>query len=109
MGDSKEGNNVHEEQCEKCRAKLGPANTFYDEREDGEFDHDCAAAMQGPATLENCAVLCRTCHKRKTKQDRKIIAKSNRTRDTARGIYKPRTITGWRSFNGTAIFAGRNR
>ena len=95
--------------CEKCGAKLGPANTFYDERPDGEFDHDRAAAMQGPATLDNCQVLCRTCHKKKTKRDRKIIAKSNRVRDTARGIYKPRTIRAWRSFSGRAVFAGRSR
>ncbi len=95
--------------CEKCAAQLGPANTFYDSRLDGEFDHDRAAAMLGPATLGNCVVLCRTCHKRKTRQDRKTIAKSNRTRDKARGIYKPRSITAWRSFSGVAVFAGRNR
>lgn len=95
--------------CEKCGSKLGPANTFYDERDDGEFDHDRAAAMNGPATLENCVVLCKTCHKKKTKQDRKVIAKSNRVRDRARGIYKPRSITAWRGMDGTVRFAGRNR
>jgi hypothetical protein len=95
--------------CEQCERQLGPANTFYDQRPDGEFDHDQPDAMLGQPTLENCLVLCRTCHKRKTKTDIKTIAKSNRVRDRARGIYKPRSITGWRSFNGTVVFADRNR
>lgn len=95
--------------CEKCGHHLGPANTFYQSRADGEFDHDKTDAMFGEPTLENCQVLCRTCHKRKTKNDIKTIAKSNRTRDRARGIYKPRSITGWRSFRGVAVFADRER
>lgn len=79
--------------CERCTVALGPANTFYDFRSDGEFDHAQPDAMLGEPSLANCLVLCRTCHKRKTKRDISTIAKSNRVRDRARGIkpsvYRP--------------------
>jgi 5-methylcytosine-specific restriction enzyme A len=72
--------------CESCTARLSDANVYYAERVDGEFDHDIADGLLGEPTFENCRVLCRTCHKLKTKRDIKIIAKSNRVRDGARGI-----------------------
>lgn len=72
--------------CDNCTARLSVGNVHYDERTDGEFDHAQSDAMLGDPTLENCQVLCRSCHGRKTKRDRKIIAKSNHVRDRARGI-----------------------
>lgn len=79
--------------CEECTARLSAANVHYDGRTDGEFDHDYPDALNGEPTLANCVVRCRTCHARKTKRDRKVIAKSNHVRDLARGIkqnfYRP--------------------
>lgn len=72
--------------CENCTARLSGANVHYDERRDGEFDHAQCDALLGEPTLENCQVLCKTCHGLKTTQDRKTIAKSNHVRDMARGI-----------------------
>lgn len=58
--------------CERCTAKIigGP-----------EYDHIVPAAIGGSAELDNCAVLCRTCHSLKTsKTDVPQIAKSKRIR-----------------------------
>ncbi len=85
-----------------CGLSLSPGNTFY--------EHVDPDAISGRNDLGNCAVLTKTCWKFKTADyDLPTIAKSNRTQDRARGIYKPRTITGWRSFNGTAVFADKER
>jgi 5-methylcytosine-specific restriction protein A len=67
--------------CEECTAQLSSGNIHYDERQDGEFDHDLADALLGEPTLENCKVRCKACHLRKTGRDRKLIAKSNHARD----------------------------
>lgn len=72
--------------CEDCTARLSTANVHYDERLDGEFDHDLADNLLGEPTLDNCKVRCKTCHLRKTKRDRKLIAKGNHSRDRDRGI-----------------------
>lgn len=65
-------------QCESCTAKLFPGNI--------EYDHDVPDTFGGEATLENCRVLCRACHRVKTsKLDQPRIAKSNRQRDKASG------------------------
>lgn len=85
-----------------CGRPLGAGNCFY--------EHVNPDAICGRNDLENCAALTKTCWKIKTAtHDLPVIAKSNRTRDRARGIYKPRTITGWRSFNGEKVFAPRER
>lgn len=57
--------------CECCTAKLSSGNM--------EYDHRIPDALGGEATLENCVVLCRTCHRAKTtKQDVPAIAKAKR-------------------------------
>lgn len=85
-----------------CGCALSPGNTFYE-----HIDPD---KISGRNDLGNAAVLTKTCWKRKTADyDLPTIAKSNRTQDRARGIYKPRTITAWRSFNGEIRFADRER
>lgn len=44
-----------------------------------EYDHILPDALGGEPTLENCAVLCRTCHSAKTsKKDVPQIAKAKR-------------------------------
>ena len=71
--------------CETCGVKirlgLGP-----------HYDHVIPDAVGGEPTLENCAVLCRTCHGVKTAQrDVPAIAKTKRVRDKAVGAKEKRS------------------
>jgi len=50
------------------------------------YEHLNPDAIRPDNSLENCAVLSRTCWKEKTRDDRKVIAKSNHSRDRDRGI-----------------------
>lgn len=85
-----------------CGRPLGAGNTFYE-----HIDPD---AICGRNDLGNAAVLTRTCWKFKTAEhDLPVIAKSNRTRDVARGIKPDRTITQWRRMNGDRVTAPRER
>ncbi len=82
--------------CEGCTAKLYTGQF--------DYDHDKPAEFGGAATLDNCRVLCKTCHRLKTsKSDIPAIAKSNRIRRRHMGIKKQRTIRGGRGFDGRAI------
>lgn len=52
-----------------------------------EYDHIKPDGLGGEPMLENCAVLCGTCHRRKThEEDRPIMAKADRQRKAAAGI-----------------------
>lgn len=65
-----------------CGARLSNGNTFYE-----HIDPD---AISSRNDIDNCAVLVKTCWREKTDHyDRKVIAKSNHTRDRARGIRRP--------------------
>lgn len=88
--------------CEECDARLYPGRF--------EYDHSNPAAFLGTATLANCRVLCRPCHRKKTHtSDVPAIAKSNRIRAAWAGIRKDRVIRAWRKFDGTAVYAPRKR
>lgn len=90
--------------CELCQSgvTLLPGDIFY--------DHIIPDALGGEATLENCQVLCRSHHNEKThKTDVPRIAKAKRVQRRHVGIKKPRTITGWRKFDGTRVYASRER
>ena len=68
-----------------CGVKLISGSIFYEHIIPDNIAHD--------SSLENCAVLARTCWREKTDTyDRKIIAKANHTRDRDRGI--SRTLKG---------------
>lgn len=55
------------------------------------YEHIIPDNIRPDNSLENCAVLCKTCWREKTaKYDLPVIAKSNRTRDRAQGIKKPK-------------------
>ena len=85
-----------------CGARLTPGKFAY--------DHDIPDALGGEPALANCVVLCRACHAEKTgKRDIPRIAKTKRISDREKGIRKPRTITRWRRFDGSAVDAGRQR
>ena len=90
--------------CEQCQTgiKLIPGDIFY--------DHIIPDAMGGESTLSNCQVLCRSHHDVKTrKHDVPAIAKAKRRERRNIGIKKPRTIRSWRKFNGTPVYADRER
>jgi 5-methylcytosine-specific restriction protein A len=88
--------------CEGCTRKLLAGDYHY--------DHDTPDAMGGEATLENCRVLCRSCHSVKTRtKDVPQIAKAKRRERKRFGIKSERKIRAWRKFDGTPVFAGRER
>ena len=90
--------------CEQCNSgvKLRTGDMFY--------DHRIADGLDGEPTLSNCQVLCRSHHDVKTrKHDVPAIAKAKRRERRNIGIKKPRTIRSWRKFNGTPVYADRER
>jgi 5-methylcytosine-specific restriction protein A len=88
--------------CEKCDAPLKAANTNY--------DHDTPDGLGGAPVLENCKVLCKTCHLEKTHgSDNPRMQKADRVRKKHFGIKKPRTITRWRNMRGELVTASRER
>lgn len=54
-----------------------------------QYDHAVPDALGGDNSLENCLAICVQCHRFKTKNDVKQIAKSNRQRDKASGVIRP--------------------
>ena len=68
--------------CEECTAPLAVGKFHY--------DHRIPDALGGKPTLENCTVLCLSCHSVKTTQeDVPTIAKSNRVRSKHLGANAP--------------------
>lgn len=85
--------------CEICTRKLYPGDINY--------DHEIPCASGGDASLNNCAVLCRSCHGAKTSEwDAPAIAKGRRIRNRQLGIRKPSRWRGWRKFNGEIVRRG---
>lgn len=69
--------------CEKCKAALKPG--------EGEIDHVLPCALGGEPSVANGRLLCRVCHKEKTRGDVRQIRKSDRQRDKHFGIIKPKS------------------
>lgn len=83
--------------CEECELKIISLP---------EYDHILEAYLGGDSTLENCRVLCRKCHARKTKSRRPALDKTRRLlekRVNARP--KGRGFRGWRSMSGEIRWA----
>lgn len=76
--------------CEMCTAKIYGGNGPH-------YDHILPDALGGAATLDNCQVLCKTCHGGKTRDKdvpriskaRRGFEKRIRARDKRRGFRKP--------------------
>jgi 5-methylcytosine-specific restriction protein A len=68
--------------CESCRANLKVGES--------EYDHILPDDLGGAATLANCQVLCRACHKSKTGHDVRRMRKADRQRDKATGAIRPK-------------------
>lgn len=77
--------------CEGCGARLKAG--------EGEYDHRIPCAHGGEATLENCQVLCRGCHKAKTARNKAETERAKRRADKHSGAWKPssRPIPGSRN------------
>ena len=84
--------------CQECTRKLYTGDIHY--------DHVIPDANGGTAQLDNCQVLCRSCHNGKTyERDIPAIAKGKRIRRRNIGIRRPRSFRGWRRFSGEIVFA----
>lgn len=82
--------------CERCSGLLTPGKFHY--------DHRNPAAFAGSDGLENCQVLCVSCHASKTyRRDIPDVAKSNRIALRHANIRKDRHIRAWRNFAGEIV------
>lgn len=76
--------------CEECGRRLLTGDFHY--------DHEIPDALGGEATVQNCRVLCRSCHATKTATaDIPRIAKANRNFRKSHGIRKPSRFAGART------------
>lgn len=67
----------------RCKAPMRSGNLF--------FDHVVPDGLGGEPTLENCAVLCKTCHDRKTfGSDNPRMQKADRQRKKHFGLTGPK-------------------
>jgi 5-methylcytosine-specific restriction protein A len=88
--------------CPICTHQLRPGQW--------DCDHIVALCNGGQHRENNLQPVCRApCHRNKTKADRRIKAKADRSGKLAAGIKKPRTIRAWRKFDGTPVYASRER
>jgi 5-methylcytosine-specific restriction enzyme A len=74
--------------CELCGMKLKVG--------EAEYHHRIEAYLGGEATLENCVVLCRSCHALATKARHPEIDKTRRLADKRMGIRRKPTMPGGR-------------
>lgn len=88
--------------CQKCSRQVGGKLR-------AEFDHVIPLILGGKNRESNIQLLCHECHKAKTKLDVKLKAKTARVRKKHLGIKKPRTIRAWRKFDGSIVYAERER
>ena len=90
-------------ECPTCKGNRRIVGT-------AEYHHfPIPAALGGPATLENCAVVDPKCHRRITsEEDVPAIAKSQRIYEKRIGVRKSsRPFKGWRKFNGDVVWNKR--
>jgi hypothetical protein len=73
------------------------------------YDHRIPDQLGGEPTLENCQVICSAHDKEKTRKDAGDIARAKRREQKHLGIKRPRTIRQWRRFDGTRVYAARER
>lgn len=74
-----------------------------------DLDHIVALINGGAHRESNLAPVLRIEHRKKTAADMKQKAKNDRVRKKHLGIKKPRTIRAWRKFDGSIVYAERER
>lgn len=92
----------HNGVCHISKRKIMPGDKW-------ECEHILALILGGENRESNMAPALVKPHKEKTAQDLAQKAKNDRVRKRHLGIRPPRTITRWRKFNGTPVYAGRDR
>jgi 5-methylcytosine-specific restriction protein A len=75
----------------KCE---GPECGAFLKIHEGEYDHILPNELGGEPTVENCRLLCRVCHRIKTKADLGCIRKGARMRDKHDGTW-PKSRYRW--------------
>ena len=88
--------------CYLSGRRIGPADAW-------EVDHIVALVNGGEHRERNLAPVLREKHREKTAADVKQKAKNDRVRKRHLGLKKPRTIRAWRKFDGTPVYADRER
>lgn len=90
---------AHGGKCHRSGRKIMPGDKW-------ALDHLLAIANGGANRESNLApILCDGPHQEKTAEDMKVKAKIERVRKRHLGIRKPRSIRGWRKFNGDVVRA----
>jgi len=82
--------------CEKCTAPLLPGRF--------DYDHRIPDALGGTPTIDNCAVVCKSCHASKTAKDVTKIAKAKRVERKHIGAHRPKHKMPYRRFDGTPVW-----
>jgi len=93
---------AHNGICHLSGRRIRPADAW-------DCDHIVALANGGEHRERNLAPALREKHREKTAQDVKQKARNDRVRKRHMGIKKPRSIRGWRRFDGTVVHASRER
>lgn len=94
--------NAHNGHCHLSGRVILPGDTW-------DLDHKVALANGGEHRESNLAPALSEPHKKKTAQDVDLKAKLDRIRKRHIGIKKPRTMTRWRKFDRTIVYATRER
>lgn len=88
--------------CSICTRRLRPRHW--------DCDHITALINGGEHRESNLQAVCNSpCHSQKTKQDVAEKSRTYKRRARNAGIRKPRSIRQWRKFNGTPVYATRER
>lgn len=88
--------------CAKCGHKIVGGERW-------QCDHIKPLWEGGENRESNLQLLCEPCHGVKTRREAGERAKINRVQQKHYGLKKPRTIRAWRKFDGTKVFAPRER
>lgn len=92
----------HEGRCHITGIKILPGVPW-------ELDHIVALCNGGEHRESNLAPILAKPHKDKTRADRRLLARTRKRQKSHAGIRKPRKIRGWRLFDGTPVYASRDR
>lgn len=84
--------------CALCDGKIAVGQPWH-------IDHIIALELGGADEEGNWQLVHDRCHRTKTKDDVRTIAKSNRIRARHMGIRKRPAFRGWRKFNGAVVYA----
>lgn len=88
--------------CQNCKRPVGG-------RLRPEFDHVTPLILGGRHAESNLQLLCSECHSAKSKLDVRLKARVAKSRQRKLGIKKPRSIRCWKKFDGTPVYASRER